>query len=727
MRKLIVAALAACSSVLLPMGLSAQAAETKPVPIDYFAVRNVVNTVAVSPDGQHVLVMKVVSKDGKYIIEIYNTSDFSKPIRTIGADPMEFFVGQAPRWVSDTVIIGGTWKMTRKKVRGPEDTAWDTLLFSYDIEKDKFKTLENKKTRFEGAGFSIVNMLTEEPDEILISTGTSVGDNVGIDPFALFRPRSYYKYNVKTGSKSLVLKGNDEYNNIIFDGAGRPRFASGIKDGYAVQYYRLPDQSGWTEFGERWDGNDPKDRYKFLTGLEGIQGWVKGKPETALYTAARGGERVALWEYDLVNDKFGKKLFEAPESDVVGLQFNSNAWGDPETSLVAARYPGAKVERHWFDQSERALFEQFESKIPNGHSINITSRSRDGQTMIVQNTGPKDPGSFWLVQNGKMAKLGSRNPLVSAEDLNDVKYIRYKARDGMTIPAYVTMPKGPGPHPLIVLPHGGPHVLEVIGYDEWGQFLANNGYMVLQPQYRMSVGWGVEHLRAGMGEHGLKMQDDKDDGALHLVKQGLADPDRMAMFGWSYGGYAALVAAAREPNLYQCTIAGAAVADAKKVYLKRSRGSSRLRDDSLDAWARARGGFVGINPIDEMDKVNIPVMMVHGDLDARVLYFNFKDYRNEMERVAKTRETGTCKGGTSDSECITTLYREAKGSGDSVIPMSGVSTSPGGNKVAYKGKSLYMTLKGADHYSITLMYEHQKKLYEGMLDFLENDCGPGGL
>lgn len=277
------------------------------------------------------------------------------------------------------------------------------------------------------------------------------------------------------------------------------------------------------------------------------------------------------------------------------------------------------------------------------------------------------------------------------------------------------MPKGDGPHPLIVLPHGGPHVNEVITYDEWGQFLANRGYMVLQPQYRMTTGWGQKHFDSAMGQHGLAMQDDKDDGALYLIEQGLADPDRVAMFGWSYGGYAALVAAAREPNIYQCVIAGAAVADARKVYLKRSSGSS---PKALEEWSKARGGYVGINPIDEMENVNVPVMMVHGDVDARVLYFNFKDYRVEMERVAKAKNSGSCTGGIEDSECIVTVSQTSRRAPDSVIPVQ---------RKEYTARSRFVTLKGADHFSVTLMYRHQHKLYSEMVDFLENDCGPNGL
>jgi dipeptidyl aminopeptidase/acylaminoacyl peptidase len=218
-------------------------------------------------------------------------------------------------------------------------------------------------------------------------------------------------------------------------------------------------------------------------------------------------------------------------------------------------------------------------------------------------------------------------------------------------------------------------VNEVIGYDEWGQLLANAGYMVLQPQYRMSVGWGREHFDSAYGEHGLAMQDDKDDGALYLVNKGWADKDRMAMFGWSYGGYAALVATTRENNIYQCAIAGAAVADPKKVYMKR-RGPNSPK--ALDDWSQRRG-MIGINPIEEVSKANIPLLMVHGDVDARVMYFNFKDYKKAMEKAGKSSQ------------------------------------------------AQYLTLKGADHFSATLMYEHQEKFYTKLLDYLENDCGPGGL
>ena len=211
--------------------------------------------------------------------------------------------------------------------------------------------------------------------------------------------------------------------------------------------------------------------------------------------------------------------------------------------------------------------------------------------------------------------------------------MRYKARDGLMIGGHITVPNGEGPFPLVVLPHGGPEVLETVVYDEWAQVLANNGYMVLQPQYRISRGYGLEHFKAGFkdGALGRAAQDDADDGALYLVEEGLADPDRMAMFGWSYGGYAALVAAARTPQLYQCVIAGAAVADPVWFSIEfRNTFPIRAQTEIV-----LNNRDKGVRPAEEVEKVNVPVMLVHGDVDQRVQSYNAKRYADLLEKHGK--------------------------------------------------------------------------------------------
>ena len=656
----------ALAGTAMVMGLAPAAMAAKDnqptVPIEVWALRNVVNTVQVSPDGRHVLVLKTESREGEHILEIYKTEDMSKPLRRLNADPMEF---TSARWVSDKHVFGGAWQVKRSKVNGPEEDVREYATYSYNLDTNKFQQVDGE--------FSLVNTLPDEPMEVLVATGRDDSALTGVDPFAAFRPRSYYRYNLGTGQRTLVMRGTTKYPRPVFDLQGNPRYVESYDPATKTlkTYYRLPGEGTWKEFGETYDLDSHENLYRVLGGFMGLVGFSEEDPTIGYVIDNRGEDKASLYEFDFKTGQFGQKLFSAPDADVMGIATSSL----PNSSkLVAAVYPGAKYERAWFDAEELALYEQFQQLIPNAHQLSISSRSLDGKTMIVQNTGPKDPGSFWFVQNGKIMKLGSRNPLLQPEQLSDVEFIKYPARDGHMIPAYLTKPKGDGPFPLIVLPHGGPHVTEVVSYDEWSQLLANAGYMVLQPQYRMSVGWGQKHFDDAYGQHGLLMQDDKDDGAKYLIEKGMVDPDRVAMFGWSYGGYAALVALTRENNMYQCAIAGAAVADPEKVYKKR-----RNPDDAkaLDDWSQRRG-MIGINPIKEVNKPSIPLLMVHGDVDARVLYFNFTDYKKAMDAAGKTN-------------------------------------------------AQYLTLKGADHFSNTLMYNHQEAFYTKMLDFLANDCGPGGL
>ena len=239
------------------------------------------------------------------------------------------------------------------------------------------------------------------------------------------------------------------------------------------------------------------------------------------------------------------------------------------------------------------------------------------------------------------------------------------------IPAYLTVPRGNPPFPLVVLPHGGPFVHEVVVFDEWAQLLANQGYLVLQPQYRGSRGYGLDFYLSAFkqkGEGGYAMQDDKDDGVKHLIKRKLADPNRVAMFGRSYGGYAALVAASRTPQIYRCAVAGAPVSDTRmqvNYYRYRLRGSQK--EEQLQMWDTS------IAPINEVDKINIPVLVIHGDVDQRVPVDHAKKY------VTRAR--------------------------------------------SFDKPVRYVELEGADHFSSTLFYHHKLKLYQSLVAFLKQDCG----
>ncbi|MEZ6030474.1 MAG: prolyl oligopeptidase family serine peptidase [Hyphomonadaceae bacterium] len=240
-----------------------------------------------------------------------------------------------------------------------------------------------------------------------------------------------------------------------------------------------------------------------------------------------------------------------------------------------------------------------------------------------------------LLNKTKVLGIGSERPWVKPETLGDRSLVYYDARDGLKIPAFLTLPpnfkKGDPAPPAIVLPHGGPWARDFIGWDRsgWTQFLATRGYAVLQPQYRGSDGWGHNLWLAGDGEWGQKMQDDKDDGANWMVQEGYAAKGRIAIFGYSYGGFAAFAASVREGGPFKCAIAGAGVSNLTRI--SNNWGENRLQ-------RAVQGRTVsGMDPQQNTSKLAIPILIYHGDRDVRVPLFHATDFYNAV------KDTGMAK------------------------------------------------------------------------------------
>ena len=637
----------------ISFGSNAFAQVPEPYPLEYWALRSVISNVQISPDGKSLALMKIPSKDGNPIIEVYDATDLEKEPFRLNADPMEI---TDFGWASDSDIVFSLRQKVRDKIDGFNRGVYETRLAIVDIEKEKIRS-------FNETNPSIVRLLPNKPNKMVISFSEGDDDGPGSILSEAFRPRAYWEFDLKRGSKRLLIRGKITLGNIDFDAEGNPWLARGFDIGERelVWYWREPGEKKWHEMYRQ--SEDVHESFRVLEMDE-------TKPDHVLVLANNGKDTEGLWSFNYKTRTFEELLYHRSDVDVSGVRYHSNDWTYPD-KVVGIAYRKDKTHIEYSDAVEEATYKELEAAIPYSHNTRIDSRSRDGGTMVVYNVGPRDPGTYYLIKDRQVKTIGSRQPLLESQNLADVKYITYKARDGRKIPAYLTVPQGEGPFPLIVLPHGGPFVQEVVGWDKWGQMLANNGYMVLQPQYRGSLGYGMKFYMDAFtegGQGGHKMQDDKDDGAKYLVKKGLVDPDRIAMFGWSYGGYAALVAASRTPQMYQCVIAGAAVADMiQQVNYYRYR----LRGAQKESQMSYREGSV--NPIDEVAKVNIPILLIHGDVDQRVPVTHSNRYRKELDKHNKN----------------------------------------------YK----YLELEGADHFLSTLFFHHQIELYGTMLDYLKNDCG----
>ena len=653
---------ASLTATLSTFGVAA--AQAEPYPLDYFAVRAQMSGVELSPDGKYVAFEQILSKEGNPVIRIHRTEDLTNgintPMRTIGGDSMEV---TGFNWVDETAMIVSFRAQVSSKIKGFNDGAYRGRLALYNVAKDQFSKMSDSTSKT-GFSMGLVNVLPQEQGKVLINL-REAGENKA------FRS-NYYKLDLKTLSKRLVLKGNRDIGRVRFDAHGNPRTAMKF-DAANKEYlyiYRKPGENSWTEIF-----NLSEESFEQFN----IVGFNEDNPAQIYVIAHNGGDKLGLWLFNTDSKSFEKLIYKNPTNDVYGIRRHSNPWTHPDT-LTGTVYGGDKLHVKYFENEtaliEEATYAQLETLVPNAHYMRITSRSRDGQSLVVRNSGPKDPGSYYLLANGKFQYLGGEFPLLKADGLGEVRYIKYAARDGRTIPAYLTIPpQGKAPYPLVVMPHGGPFVQEIVIYDEWAQLLANNGYMVLQPQYRGSEGYGLDFYQSAFingGQGGYKMQDDKDDGALYLVNQGLADRDRLGFFGWSYGGYAALIAAMRPDNIYQCSIAGAAVTDTQlqvNYYRYELRGAQKTAQ--LKMWDES------INPIEHASEVNIPLLIIHGSIDQRVPPEHAKRFAKELDK----------------------------------------------NGIPYE----YVELEGADHFYDTLFYRHKIKFFTKMIDYFKNDCGPGGL
>jgi Prolyl oligopeptidase family len=281
------------------------------------------------------------------------------------------------------------------------------------------------------------------------------------------------------------------------------------------------------------DDDDAGDIERFIPIDGSDKGYAVANSKTGRY---------GLYHYDFATDSLGATIFEHPQVDI------DDFYQSEKGEIEAVFYTDDRTRVAWLKPEMKTLQEEIDKALPD--RINrVVSFSRDASRMLVWTGSGSDPGRYYFYYraSGRMQLLAQPYAKISGKDLATVESASYHARDGLDIPAYLTVPgdRATQALPLVVMPHGGPFVRDEWGYDVWAQFLANRGYLVLQPNFRGSTGYGKAFVEKGLGQWGRAMQDDIDDGVKWLVDQGKVDPKRVCIMGASYGGYAAMWAAAR--------------------------------------------------------------------------------------------------------------------------------------------------------------------------------------
>ncbi|HTL17650.1 MAG TPA: S9 family peptidase, partial [Patescibacteria group bacterium] len=267
---------------------------------------------------------------------------------------------------------------------------------------------------------------------------------------------------------------------------------------------------------------------------------------------------------------------------------------------------------------------------------------RDGTKAILGSSNDRTPGTFYLVDttSGKIKKLSDVAEWIDPEEMCPMRPIEYQSRDGLKIHGYLTLPLGSSGKnlPMVVNPHGGPNLRNSWGFDPEVQFLANRGYAVLRVNFRGSTGYGKTFLKAGFKEWGLKQQDDITDGVKWAIEQGIADPKRIAIFGASYGGFAALTGLEKTPELYRCGISYAGVTDilrtidpsAPTLTMVKMLLAERVGDPKKD-----RQQLKESSPLNHVDQIQVPVFLAYGALDPKVPIATARTLAKDLQKRGK--------------------------------------------------------------------------------------------
>jgi len=328
--------------------------------------------------------------------------------------------------------------------------------------------------------------------------------------------------------------------------------------------------------------------------------------------------RFAVYDYDFATDTRGAAIFEHEAVDVTTAIMGEDGRVD------GVSYEDDRRRTHWINPALQRIQERIDRALAGKVNL-ILNRSDDGNRILVWSSAADDPGTFYVYDRRARRIEAFASPYSQLDDRRfaPVRAVTYRSRDGIDIPAYLTLPPGRPERglPLILLPHGGPFIRDSWSFDSEVQFLVSRGYAVLQPNFRGSTGYGRAFVERGYGQLGTGMIDDMEDGVNWLVEQGIVDRARVCIMGASYGGYAAIWAATRGPERYRCAISWAGPTDLRRMIRYDSRYVVAHR--YIREWRRQLAGeeasdLDAVSPLRLQARLTVPLLIGHGERDARV-------------------------------------------------------------------------------------------------------------
>jgi len=617
----------------------------KPTLDDYAALPDV-SYASLSPDGRYVaLARPYKGKLAAFIYDIDNPGD-PKVIPNLDDEiDMGSFYWRGPKHL--VFVISRSVKEGRQRFE-------IRRLISYSVDTGKFATLMSKGAQeIESSNPSItnvINTLPDDPDHILMAAYAYDGRSTGVknvksassggkDGFRL----KTYKVNLSTGK----AKGQDNNNQKTID------IVTDMNGNLIARLDYDLDSKVYSAYGKTTGKWKQIYRENTTTRAFNLQGAGQSANTVVISRYGNNGYR-ELVEMSLLDGTFGKTLFTSNKHDFKYPLFDPNTW-----QIVGVVIGDDIEEYRFFDKGLRQWQAELAAEYP-GQKAFLTDWNAERTRFLLFVSGGGTAGEYHLFNADDMSlsKLGSKYPKLGKGDVAATIPFDIMAADGLKIPGYLTLPvgktKAQGPFPTVVMPHGGPESRDNAEFDYWAQYLASQGYAVYKPNFRGSSGYGGDFRDAGYGEFGGKMIDDVVDGTKALVAQRVAKSDKICIMGASYGGYAALAASVKAPDLYACTISINGVTNVGEFFswvMENGNRDSRranywrryIGESNLQAVPGVKRLTTIWSPSRQAHELKAPVLLFHGKEDTNVPYEQFEFMRKALKKQGVSFEAVVMK------------------------------------------------------------------------------------
>jgi len=621
--------LAVCAFALLTGTVPAAAAGPPDDLIERYARLPDIWTLQVSPDGRHIALG--CEHNGRRAACVYELDAIDRPPLVLNARPEHRLYDirwSSPEWLLLSVELVDDLS----RISNNLDLIKLRRLLSTNIRTHESAVLmHDAATGFTPNLAGVAATPAATPNEILMpgsywrgqkAKDTRIGSTTGGWRTAL------YRVDLRTGAPRPAVEGGADTYWFVVDADGR-----------------VVAQADFNEKTRRetiWRSG--KGGLSKLYEVNGIDASVH-----EVFGLAAGGKAIALGKYDETG------VFSTYELDLDSGEMRRSAAGPagvdvtgwiedlPTASVVGTYFIDDVWRQNFVDPALQKAAATLAKALP-GASVYLDSWSADRNLVAVAVAGAGEPDSYFLFDASQKAlsPVGEARPALSQLPMAPITRVRYTARDGLEIDSYLTLPPGKteddGPFPLLLFPHGGPFARDDASFDWWAGYFAQRGYAVLKPNFRGSAGYGLRFREKGYGEFGGAMIDDIIDGAHNLVKAGIADPARICTMGASYGGYAALMVTLREPSLAKCAIAVAAVTEPAALLGEAIRQGGSTESEALRFWEdymgsrfRETGEKAAISPARNAASIKVPVLLLHGTLDATVPVSESRTLQRRMQ------------------------------------------------------------------------------------------------